>query len=976
MDLSQALSFSAYAQRTVAARPEYRDAWETAPEKILDWNAVVTQPVATALADGDADGLAATLRRVRQHVMLHTMARDLTGIADLDEVCDNMGRLATDALIAAVTLHQAQLAETRGWPRDPAGAVQPFIIVGMGKLGGGELNVSSDIDLVFLYPEDGETDGSRPLSNHEFFVRLGQRVIAALDEATADGFVFRVDMRLRPYGESAPLAVSFDALEHYLTAQGRMWERYAWLKAQPLTDNHHDELQQLIVPFVYRKYLDFDAYEGLRDVREQIRAQGKARGYAHNIKLGSGGIRDIEFITQALQIVRGGRIPALQLRGTRAALRALGERALLPDAAVDELLAAYDFLRRVEHRLQYRDDLATQTLPEDETSRVALAHSMNFASPAAFQKALDTHRQCVVRRFETLLGYDALSSTLAAQTRPISSATGFSWDTPEAQELLRQTLAARSFADPETIADRIVRTRESKRYATLPERSRQRFDALTQQLIDIASTAATAGAVSLQAQSLFPLPPSPPAPLPQGERGVKRSAPSQERVHINLNCFRTESAVDTLFLRMFTLLETISRRSAYLALLSEHPQTLPTLARLLAASSWAADYLNRHPILLDELLSPQILLAEPDWLDWRDELTKILETHTGDTERQMDELRHFQHAQTFRLLAQDLAGQLTVERLADHLTALADLILEMTLTHCWRTWAPEDAPPPRFAIIGYGKLGSKEMSYGSDLDLVFLYEIGDDGDEAVAHEAVAHEAVAHYTRLAQRMNTWLTSTTSAGNLYTTDLRLRPDGSSGLLVSRWDAFVRYQREKAWTFEHQALTRARFIAGDHTLGAAFMRERAALLQQPRDLDALRRDIITMRERMSEGHPDTSALFDIKHSRGGMVDIEFIVQFLVLAHAHRFPTLTRNTGNVALLTAAATLGLITTAEAEAAIRAYRLYRRQQHAAQLQEADNATVAPSLAENERASALALWNKLLTRFAPLSPCGRGAGGEG
>ncbi|MCL2310320.1 MAG: bifunctional [glutamate--ammonia ligase]-adenylyl-L-tyrosine phosphorylase/[glutamate--ammonia-ligase] adenylyltransferase [Proteobacteria bacterium] len=905
MDLPQALSFSAYARRMVVARPEYRATWEAAPGKSLDWDAVVTRPVAAALAGGDVDGLAATLRQVRQHVMLHTMARDLIGIADLDEVCGNMGRLAADGLAAAVALHQAQLAETRGWPRGEDGDIQPFVIVGMGKLGGGELNVSSDIDLVFLYPEGGETDGSRPLSNHEFFVRLGQRVIAALDEVTADGFVFRVDMRLRPYGESAPLAVSFDALEHYLTAQGRMWERYAWLKAQPLTGSRHDELQQLITPFVYRKYLDFDAYEGLRDVREQIRAQGKTRGYAHNIKLGSGGIRDIEFIAQALQIVRGGRILALQLRGTRAALRVLGERALLPSEAVDELLAAYDFLRRVEHRLQYRDDLATQTLPEDEASLVALAQSMNFSSSAAFQEALDAHRRRVTRRFEAMLGYDALSSTLAVPTRPAPADA--SWDAPEELELLRQTLAAHHFADPAAIADRIVRTRESKRYAALPERSRQRFDALARQIIDIAPfTVSTV---------------SPP---------------------------RAENAIDTLFLRMFTLLETISRRSAYLALLSEHPQALPTLARLLAASSWAADYLNRHPILLDELLAPQVLLAEPDWLAWRDELTQILDAHNGDTERQMDELRHFQHAQTFRLLAQDLAGQLTVERLADHLTALADLILETTLAHCWQTLMPEGAPP-RFAIIGYGKLGSKEMSYGSDLDLVFLYEVGDEGDEAVAH----------YTRLAQRMNTWLTSTTAAGNLYTTDLRLRPDGSSGLLISRWDAFVRYQREKAWTFEHQALTRARFIAGDNALGAAFMRERAALLQQPRDINTLRRDIIAMRERMSEGHPNSTMLFDVKHGRGGMVDIEFLVQFLVLAHAHRFPTLTRNTGNVALLTAAATLGLITTGEADAAIRAYRLYRRQQHAAQLQEADSAMIDPSLATEERAAVRALWDRLL-----------------
>ncbi len=906
MNLSAALSYSRYAQRMTTAREEYQAAWQAAADGApFDWTAVVTQPLEQALTNKDADQLAQTMRRARQQVMLHTMARDLLDLADLDEVCGTMCRLAEETLRAALTLHGEERIAARGCPRSEEGEEQSLVIVAMGKLGGGELNVSSDIDLVFLYPEDGETDGNRPQSNHEFFKRLGQKVIAALDDVTADGFVFRVDMRLRPYGDSAPLAISYDALEQYLLTQGRMWERYAWMKGRALTGDHHDELMALIKPFIYRKYLDYDAYEGLRDVRAQIRREGEKRNYAHHIKLGTGGIREIEFIAQAQQIVRGGREPALQLRGTQEALKALCALHMLEEGAMNELLEAYIFLRRLEHRLQYRDDQATQIVPDDDAVREEVARTMEFDALRDFDDALHHHRARVAHHFEHLLGGQA-ELILPGMVVKHEEETP-DWEAPE--KLVKQ-FARHGFDDPEEMARQVTHVRESRRYQRLPERSQQRFDRLLEKLM--------------------------------------RSA--QETVQ-NWSIESNRPTPDMVFLALFSFLETISGRSAYLALLSEHPHILPLIAQILTSSPWAGAYLNRHPILIDELLMPHVLYAEPDWFEWRTTLTRMLDAHPGDTEQQMDELRHFQHTQIFRLLVQDITGKLTVERLSDHLTALADLILEMTLDRCWRILAP-DQLPPRFAIIGYGKLGSKELSYGSDLDLVFIYDAETDEEEARAR----------YTRLAKRMNTWLNSTTAAGNLYATDLRLRPDGSGGLFVSSWDAYLRYQKENAWTFERQALTRARFVAGDSELGSMFMRWRAEALQEARDGGKLIDDILAMRTRMHEAHDDAnSEQFNIKQGEGGMIDIEFIVQYLVLAYAHEYPVLTRNTGNFALLSSAASLGLITAQEAETVALAYRNYRRLQHAAQLQGQESANVHPELVANEREVVKALWAKLLGR---------------
>ncbi len=885
IEAAAALEFSRYAERFRVAHPQRFEAIRTKLD--APWHCDENE-VAALRGAPDPASLAVALRRLRQQCYLITLLRDLMGRADLAEVCTSTTRLAEVAITTAVTAHSRWLAEVHGQAIGAeSGTAQQLIVVAMGKLGGRELNVSSDVDLVFVYPEDGTTTGAKPLANQDFFDRLGRRVIAALDEITADGFVFRVDMRLRPYGEAGALSCSFAMLEQYLITQGRTWERYAWQKARALTGAKDAELMQLVTPFVYRKYLDYDAYAGLREVHRQIREQGLRKDYAGNVKLGPGGIREIEFIVQALQLVRGGRERELRERGTLPALSALGVRGLLPAAAVDELHAAYTFLRNVEHRLQYRNDAQTQDLPTDPHERDALARVAGFDGAPAFERELQQQRFAVMRHFDAMFG-----SSAGDPVDPLTSV----WlaVTPAAEH--SAALEVMGFSEPEAIVAALSRIKTSARYLQLPALSRERFDALVPQLLRAAAATTHAPAV---------------------------------------------------FERLLSLLETISGRSAYLALLVEHPPVLPRIAQLMDASAWAAEYLTRHPLLLDELLDSQTLFAEPDWAIWRQELAAALAAHAGDTERQIDALRHFQHAQAFRLLVKDLNGLLSIERLADHLSALADIVLEATLACCWTQMRGPDASPPRFAIIGYGKLGGKELGYASDLDIVFLY----DDDDDVAAES--------YARLAQRINAWLTSATAAGRLYETDLRLRPDGVSGLLVSSFDAFRHYQRNQAWPWEHQALTRARFVAGDATVGAAFEAERNAILRMPRDTAKLNVDVVEMRRKMHAAHPNRSALFDLKHDPGGMVDVEFSVQYLVLANAHVHPQLTRNAGNIALLGLAAELGLVAGSIAVAAAEAYREYRRLQHQIRLQGAREARVPPDEQVARRASVGALWRTVL-----------------
>ena len=878
--LVRACQHSDYLERILAADADLKAYSAARLHAAFDWAEM--QAYIEQSPPHDEDSLKKRLRKLRQAVMARLIIRDINRFAQLDEVVTTISALAEFAVQTALRFLSARLVETHGQPiGEDSGDPQELIVVGMGKLGGGELNVSSDIDLIFLYPENGDTEGPRKLSNHEFFTRLGKKLIAAISEATADGFVFRVDMRLRPYGDSGPLVMGFNAFENYLLTQGREWERYAWIKAKVIAGAEQD-LQTLVRPFVYRKYLDYNAYGAMRGLYAQIQREVTRRALADNIKLGAGGIREIEFTSQVFQLIRGGREKSLQLRSTRQTLAALAELRLMETETIDELQESYVFLRDLEHRLQYLDDQQTQTLPTQAHYQQRIADSMGFVDWDSFLVALNRVRAKVHRHFEQVF----VLPTEDHSTHPLASL----WlDILDTQAEARERLTALGYQDGEAVARQLASIASSQRYIQLPDNNRKRFDGLIPALIEVASG--------------FDNP-------------------------------------DATLSRILGLMEAISRRAPYLALLSEYPQTLRRLATLYSASPWVSSYLTRHPILLDELLDARVLYAGPDWPVLREQLANQMEACGDDVEAKMDTLRHFQHAQQFRLVAQDLAGMWTLEALSDHISQLADLILESALLHAWRDIAKRHCEVPRFAVIGYGKLGGKELGYVSDLDVIFLY---DDPHP---------DAADLYARLARKISTWLTSTTPAGILYEMDLRLRPDGASGLLVSTVEAFRAYQEKKAWLWEHQALTRARFVAGDVHVGDAFEKVRFDVLTQSRNLDTLRHEVLAMRHKMRETHPARPT--DIKHAAGGIIDLEFIVQFLILGHAHYFPELSGNLGNLALLHLSANAGLISHEDASACQAAYRHYRRLQHAKRLNDASGVVVDATL-EQHYAAVQALW---------------------
>jgi len=872
--------------------------------EIVDWlEAYAGAPVDAARMRGfldseapaDEAALKCALRRLRQRVMAALVVRDLGGQAPLAEVVETMTALADVTTNHALAFLHRQLAAQFGEPLDSAGRPQRLLVIGMGKLGGRELNVSSDVDYIFVYPEEGETagaDGGRRIDNYDFFNRLGKRLIAALGEVTGDGQVFRVDMRLRPNGDSGPLACSLDSLENYFITQGREWERYAWIKGRTMNadDNLQPQwvtaMQAIARPFVFRKYLDFGAINAMRDLHAQIRREVARKDMADHIKLGPGGIREIEFIAQVFQLIRGGRDSALQIRPTLPVLALLVERRLLPAESERELREAYIFLRRLEHRLQYVNDAQTHMLPTGDAERAQIAASMGFVDWPELLVELDGHRRRVAHHFEQVFsepeeGQHALTGLWCGQSDP---------------ETALETLGALGFRQPQAALDRLQALRESSRYQQLPAANRERLDALGPRLIDAA--AAT-------------------------------------------------RAPDATWQRGLDFLETIARRGAYLALLQQYPQALRKVAELIGGSSWAAEYLTRHPILLDELLDPRLYDDAVDWAGFRAELDHRLAEHAGDTEREMDILREAHHAQVFRLLARDLAGLLTVERISDHLTELADILLQKTLDLCWerlKNRHPCPERPPRLAVIGYGKLGGKELGYASDLDIVFLHDDAEPGAGEL------------YARLVQRMNTWLSSQTAAGMLFETDLRLRPNGDAGMLACTVEAFRDYQLNHAWAWEHQALTRARFCAGNAEVGAQFEAIRIRILRQPRDPAKLREEVLAMRQRMLDAHasknPDE---FDIKQDPGGIIDVEFIVQYLVLGHAHAHPELCGNLGNIALLKVAADLGLFPPELAEPVRNAYRDYRRMQHEKRLNGTPKARVERAAVRRRIEAVRTLW---------------------
>ncbi len=914
-DAPIAAALSGFVRRQLKAHPQWQA--ELAAGGKAAKGADLTLALDALRGEGwqDEAHLKRGLRQLRNRTLCALIEADLSGQVDLAAVMASMSLLADRCIAEALSWLQTQLARRHGVPLGQAsGSPQDLIVVAMGKLGAGELNVSSDVDLIFLFGEAGETDASgeqRGLSNDEFFTRVAKRLINVLADVTEDGFVFRVDMRLRPNGDAGPLVASLAMLEEYLMVQGRSWERFAWIKARVIACPvfRHDAraseaLDSLVRPFVFRRYLDFSAISALRELHAQIRAEAERRsaqypGRAANVKLGRGGIREIEFIAQSFQLIRGGRDAELRARATLDVLDLLASRGLLRASIVRQLKRTYCFLREIEHRLQYRDDLQTHVVPADPAELAVLVRMCQALADApadarALLERLEREQAFVAGQF------DALFRTQVREPLP---ALPNLWAAMTFQEQSRDqaitALKQAGFADVEGAFARLHALWHSPRITSLNVAAKERLERLVPAALSLAVARAREG------------------------------------------CDATQ-----LLARFFELIEAIAGRASYLALLYEYPEALARVADVLAASPWAARFLTQHPILLDELLQggeelePLVAVAAA--------LDRALLNARGDVERQMDVLRESFHARSFALLVEDLAARVTVESLADHLSALCDLIIARTLDCVWQLLAPEALERPNFAVIAYGKLGGKELGYASDLDLVFLTGV-----------SASSESLVRYGRLAQRLVSWLTARTAAGGLFDIDVRLRPDGVAGLNVASFEAFVKYQRDAAWVWEHQALTRARFCAGDASLGAAFEVTRREILCRSRDLSSLRAEISAMRKRMHEGHPNLSTEFDLKHDPGGMVDIEFVVQFLVLGFAREHAPLADNVGNIELLSRAARFGLIPDALAAAVATAYRDYRRAQHRLRLAEARFARVPTTEFAAERRSVSDLYRLVL-----------------
>ncbi|MGV0962634.1 MAG: bifunctional [glutamate--ammonia ligase]-adenylyl-L-tyrosine phosphorylase/[glutamate--ammonia-ligase] adenylyltransferase [Polynucleobacter sp.] len=917
---------SSYAQRWLNSRPEWVDWLESQATLKVDVPGIrgLLRPCQDALVvpEQDEAQFMTDLRLARQRLMLWIAFRDLNGVADLSEVTHALSHFAEEALALSIAYIREDLQRRFGIPwSSVTDSEMPLMVVGMGKLGGLELNLSSDIDLIFLYEHEGDTQGGpKSLSYHEWFTRMGKRLIKLMAEHDANGFVFRVDMRLRPNGDSGPLVCSLDMLEEYLLVQGREWERYAWIKGRlisPLPDSPifaycERELDQLIRPFVYRRHLDYGVIASIRELHAQIQHEAEKRssnhhGRSRDIKLGRGGIREIEFLAQMFQLMRGGTDPRFRIRPTLEVLDLVKQQGILPANEVDDLKTAYVYLRRLEHRIQVWEDQQTHYLPEDESARTRLAASMvgpdQIQEQSTFLAALDKHQAAVAQYFEKAFALDD-----AARLDNTSLPAGWGPD-------------SRIF--PESAA-RWLAWADSSKQRQLPEKSRIIFNNLIRKAAD-----------SLQAD------------LPAS---------------IN---------ADQTLLRFFDLLEAVARRSAYLSILSEYPQALSNVLALLKASQWGAEYLTRHPHLLDYLLNSRTekaLIEHPEqyWQEVKATLEMRLDDVMADgdgSEQAMDILRITHHTETFITLLADLGigvdHELSVEKVSDHLSALADLILQTTFERVWPSVAkkfelPLGATVP-FAVISYGKLGGKELGYASDLDLVFLYQ-------AEESDFAAQEI---YALLAKRMINWLTAYTSTGSLFEIDTRLRPNGSAGFLVTNADAFKKYQLREgdnaAWVWEHQALTRARFSAGSKVVGGFFDHVRSEVLSQKRDVDQLRHEILEMRRKVHAGHPNPTPNFDLKHDAGGMVDIEFIVQFLVLAFSNAHPQLIGNLGNIALLRIAGEVGLIQASMAQEVGDAYRLLRARQHRLRLDGAEKTQVdlglEPQLVQ-AREVVLALWQEI------------------
>lgn len=829
--------------------------------------------------------LGSALRVMRQLVLERLAVLDVEQQVPLDTVTGAMTDLAEVALEMALDHALRENDLRHGPPLNAQGQRVDFWIVGMGKLGARELNVSSDIDLIYVYEDQGETAGPNPVSAHEYFSQVAKRLYALIGDTTEDGLVFRVDLALRPNGNSGPPVVSLPMLEEYFLVQGREWERFAWLKSRVVAPRASVDsgralaLRDVVTPFVYRRYLDYGVFEGLRQLHRKIREEAHRRAAgrperANDVKLSRGGIREIEFIVQLMQVARGGQFPEIRSRSTVSGLRKLTARNLMKPATADKLAQAYDFLRRVEHRIQYLDDQQTHLLPTADGDLTWIAASMRLHGSDGACELLDRFgevRELVATEFDALLHDGRTPAPTSSQECRRCGHEPCAIDSEALIECL-----------PPALAERVRTWAAQPRVARLRDESKLRLGRLVQ----------------------------------RAQKCVEESGCTMDAA-----------------LRFVDWMEPLLRRESYLTLLVERPEVQKRLLRLLGLARWPMQYLMRHPGVIDELADERLLHQRFQRDDYVNDLDQrhAAWTRSGqaDEESLLDTLRHAHHAEVFRTLVRDVEGQLTVEQVADDLSALADATLETALRWAWVTYKAHHREQPAFSVIAYGKLGGKELGYGSDLDVVFLYDDADEPDRDRAQEI--------YGGFVRKVITWLTLRTGAGELFDIDTALRPNGNSGLLVTSIQSFERYQEGRgsnaAWTWEHQALTRARFCAGAVSIASRFEAVRHEVLTAPRNWQALWEEVRAMRERVRQAHAVPRGCFDVKHSPGGMMDAEFAVQFLVLLHGGAHPELLANAGNIALLQRAEEAGLLPPGVGHAAADGYRELRRIQHRARLDE-------------------------------------------
>lgn len=871
-DLLRAWSRSDYVRESCIRMPEIVKVWseENSPLYRQQSDLFYFQKLKNeVVAVDDETGLMKVLRDFRRQEMMRLMARDVLQLADLKETLADVSALADASVVVTLNHLYSLLSEKYGLPmsrpKEGKPAEQQFMLVlAMGKHGAKELNVSSDIDLIFAYPETGETNHpNKPIENQLFFTRLGQKLIHVLDQFNADGFVFRVDMRLRPYGDSGALALNFSAFEDYYYTQGREWERYAMIKARIVNEHEHPEqsarLMKLIRPFVYRKYADFSSIQALRDMKRLIMSEVHRKGGDQNIKLGKGGIREIEFIAQACQLIYGGRDISLQQTGLMSIYQLLKEKQYLPAEWVDHLLNSYTFLRDLEHAIQSLADKQTQLIPQSNEDRDRISWSLGYGSWADLEPVLSVHREAVNKYFEDFL------SEPESEARTESDMHGPDilnlWRSNADQEQWLEALSSLNFELAHESYNDLMAVKEHRLYSLMSGEARHRFEVLLPVLIQYVS--------------------------------------------------QTKSPSKTLE-RMLGLVRAIMGRTVYFVLLYENLGALKQLCFLCSESPWISEHIAKSPVILDELLDPRTLFQPPNKAELEDELRQqLLRIPEDDLEAQMNCLRTFKQSHMLRVAASEIGGHLPLMKVSDYLTWLAESILAQSVNIAWRNLVIKHGLPASklnqsidegdetvggfvgqgFAIIGYGKLGGIELGYGSDLDMVFLYD-ADDYGMTQGEKSINNQTF--YMRLGQRIIHILSAQTTQGTLYETDMRLRPSGNSGMLVSSIVAFEKYQKQDAWTWEHQALVRARAIVGDANLIAKFDGIRMDILTLGRDREVLKQEVKAMREKMKAN----SKQLDIKQGNGGLIDIEFISQYGVLAFSSQYPLLYKWTDNIRIL------------------------------------------------------------------------------